>query len=403
MGPNRLSTTPAPDSGAAGLVARYQSLDIWRGVACLLVIAIHSLAYVREGLAEPFHGFFHSILTVLHRGWAGVPMFFVISGYCIAAAVESSRARGQSISSYFYRRFRRIYPPYWLWLLCATTVFLVVEICIQPGFFDKATMVTDPRHLSGWQWLGNLTLTESWRSQVIGDATSYLLTPAWTLCYEEQFYACAGLALLLSARTSFFQLAVAVTLLTLVVLGSGLLFGVDARRALMGFFLDGAWLMFASGILVYYAVARASLQHRRILLGVLLIALLVTLRRPSILWTGRDNDFTLSCAIAFAFAILLVILHRHDRAIYTARALGPLQWCGVRCYSIYLVHWPIVNIVSKLLSQTGLQTHARTLFVTVPLCTAAALLAGWIFHATVERRFLNTPQGSSAAGTPAAA
>ena len=45
-------------------------------------------------------------------------MFFVISGYCITAAVERSRQLGHSAGTYFWRRFRRIYPPLWMVIAC---------------------------------------------------------------------------------------------------------------------------------------------------------------------------------------------------------------------------------------------------------------------------------------------
>ena len=47
MAPDASSKASTSAHGAGVRVARYESLDIWRGVACLLVIAIHSLAYVR--------------------------------------------------------------------------------------------------------------------------------------------------------------------------------------------------------------------------------------------------------------------------------------------------------------------------------------------------------------------
>ena len=39
-----------------------------------------------------------------------------------------------------------------------------------------------------------------------------------------------------------------------------------------------------------------------------------------------------------------------------------------------------------------------TLLGTVPACLAASVAAGWLFHAWVERRFLNGP--ATAAGAP---
>ena len=40
-------------------------------------------------------------------------LFFVISGYCIAAACDASARRRTPLTDYFWRRFRRIFPPFW--------------------------------------------------------------------------------------------------------------------------------------------------------------------------------------------------------------------------------------------------------------------------------------------------
>ncbi len=46
----------------------------------------------------------------LSFGWMGVPLFFVISGFCIhASALKNNELR---VGRFFWRRFWRIYPPY---------------------------------------------------------------------------------------------------------------------------------------------------------------------------------------------------------------------------------------------------------------------------------------------------
>jgi peptidoglycan/LPS O-acetylase OafA/YrhL len=75
---------------SAIVTIRYHSLDVWRGIACLMVIVIHSSYYIdddQEGIAATF-------LKVIRKGWWGVPMFFVISGFCIAGAADSNRRTG---------------------------------------------------------------------------------------------------------------------------------------------------------------------------------------------------------------------------------------------------------------------------------------------------------------------
>src|SRR5438552_1862097 len=74
---------------------RYHSLDLWRGVACLLVILFHATFYARAGgPPADWPGWAHA---ALHWGWTGVPMFFVVSGYCIAASIDAARRRDRGI------------------------------------------------------------------------------------------------------------------------------------------------------------------------------------------------------------------------------------------------------------------------------------------------------------------
>src|SRR5690242_5129853 len=72
--------------------SRYELLDLWRGVACLLVVLYHSTMIFRdkaqlENTSSQTWG--EQVLAWMHYGNVGVPMFFVISGYCIAATACS--------------------------------------------------------------------------------------------------------------------------------------------------------------------------------------------------------------------------------------------------------------------------------------------------------------------------
>src|SRR5688572_12042177 len=98
--------------------SRYESLDVWRGVACLLVVVFHSAGYVAgagfdAGVRAAGGSAFDWVLVAVGRFWVGVPLFFVVSGYCISAAADTTRAKPGGVGRYFARRARRIYPPLW--------------------------------------------------------------------------------------------------------------------------------------------------------------------------------------------------------------------------------------------------------------------------------------------------
>src|SRR5690606_32462304 len=80
---------------------------------------------------------------------------------------------------------------------------------------------------------------------------------------------------------------------------------------IQGFFFDGNWPLFASGILVYYQLNYGRRERIWITISALVLGLLYSARNPSA-FNGFSTD--LSAFIAFSFAILLLLSHRFDSA-----------------------------------------------------------------------------------------
>jgi peptidoglycan/LPS O-acetylase OafA/YrhL len=353
---------------------RYHSLDAWRGLACLLVVVFHSTFYASHewdfAPTDPANW----LITASERLWLGVSMFFVISGYCITATVESAHRKNLPVSDYLSRRVRRIFPPYLIcFVLSAVAVGGLDVLC--PGLFaDDNHEIIRPWWLNAWQLAGNLTLTEGWRPHLVGGRGYWFMGHAWTLGYEEQFYAVTGILLLLAGRHFY----AAVIFVTAAVLAG-------MTWAGRGFFFDGHWLFFAAGILVFYVV---NYRHSFWLCLPLVAGVVWCLMLPGEL-TNEGANWRQFSLVAYSFALLLVILHPWDKQI--ASRAGWLSTAGLWTYSIYLVHWPICKGLSHALFDAGLRSPTATVLVTVPLCLAASVLGGWLFHIAVERRFLNAP------------
>ena len=322
---------------------------------------------------------FHSTFYAAHHGggsfiyatsflYLGVPIFFVISGYCIAAAAESCATKGQSAVTYFGRRFRRIYPPYWAAFVLLGVLVGAVDLAIPQFFVDDVHPIPRPWWLGWWPLLGNLTLTETWRPHVIGSPGQFFLGHAWTLCYEEQFYAVLGVIVAISPKR-LFAIAAGVTAIVAALVATG------QAAQFKGFFFDGLWLQFAAGILVHSAVNHGRKYWA---LGILAAALAWQWHQPAM-------------ATAFGFALLLVLMHPFDRPFAESRWTLPITWCGTMCYSLYLVHWPLCKAISHAAWLLGFQSEAATMLTTVPLCLTASIAGGYAFHVLVERRFLNAP------------
>lgn len=370
---------------------RYRSLDLWRGVACLSVVIYHAgFAIERTELdgigAGATRWISLACLGALRMMYVGVPIFFVISGYCIAASADSTRRKGDSPWTFLRRRFRRIYPPYWASLVGLIALVVVLDAVGLTRFYTTVAhqlALRSPGDLSWPQWLGNITLTETWRGDIWdterpGTGEEVFTRVAWTLCHEEQFYFLCFLVLTLAPRRLYVALGLFTVLIVIVRVWawrSGWLGRIDGTFVVY-------WHEFAAGMAVYWrlTVARSTLAKRTV------EVLLTVMFGVGLFWGLRSTTG------AGAFSLILIALRRWDNRLFDANILllRGLRACGERCYSIYLVHLPVCTLAIVALRDLGLTGFWSRMFLVVPLLSLAATAAGWLFFDLVERR-VHTP------------
>ncbi|MEI7731335.1 MAG: acyltransferase, partial [Verrucomicrobiota bacterium] len=338
------------------------------------------------------------VLLTIHLR-VGVPFFFVISGYCIATVADKHRQRAHRIRDYFFRRMRRIYPPFWICLgLCASAIVMVEWI--MPGILtEKPCLMMHPANLHWQQWFGNLTLTETWRAEVWGPpANMGILETMWTLCYEEQFYLVVGLLVAFFPRYFFHGVCIVTTFVYLINWQlHPHIFGLDRLTTQIsalqlpskGFFWDGHWLDFSIGVGVYYWTNHASRLGKIVLPIVFLVAL------APVMFPIQQLLYSLSYVqknrlAAVSFGLILICLYRFDASIARSILVRPITRCGVMCYSIYLVHLPITCLLSSKLFHAGVTGSVETLIITIPICMIISVAVAWVFFISVERRFINS-------------
>jgi peptidoglycan/LPS O-acetylase OafA/YrhL len=383
--PRREALPPLPPKPAN---TRYASLDLWRGAACVMLMLYHASFYgdycfrlsdvsTWSWAGLPLHAIRHC--------WFGVPIFFVISGYCIAASIDSTRRKPHSLRDYFVRRFRRIYPP--LWITCALAALFIWAMTSIPAVRAECKQLPDLATLTVWQWLGNFLAAESWRHNLGGGETAYLMPNTWTLCYEEQFYVVTGLLLAFASRR-FFQAAAWVTVA--VVVARHLLPRLGFDQA--GFFWDGHWIMFAGGILVYHALNYGDARRRWIAVAVFALGMAYGAAGRLFGADHFQKHLGEYLFVAGAFAIAIMFLRKWDAAIAQHWAGAPLRWCGQRSYSLYLTHYLLVVVVSSWLAAGGLTSEWEVAAIVVPTCLLLSLLPAIVFYELIERRFINAPR-----------
>jgi peptidoglycan/LPS O-acetylase OafA/YrhL len=138
----------------------FSSLD---GLRCLSIIAV---IWHHSGVAG------ETSIPILKKGFLGVDIFFVISGFLIVTLILREKERNQSFSikNFYIRRSLRIFPPYYLLLLILSIFFIMTgkNSSQSSDFFTELPFL--------------VTYTSNWV-----EITTFLGI-TWSLSTEEQFY-----------------------------------------------------------------------------------------------------------------------------------------------------------------------------------------------------------------------
>jgi len=122
-GPLQVENTPA---GAAGRGVRLRYVDALRGIAALLVLALHvANHYHALSPATAAHGrWLNDFAANLDIGRIGVVVFFLISGFVVPFSIHAESAA--PVRGFAIRRLFRIFPAYWLSVPLAAFTFALL-------------------------------------------------------------------------------------------------------------------------------------------------------------------------------------------------------------------------------------------------------------------------------------
>ena len=319
-------------------------------------------------------------------GNLGVSLFFFISGYIISYPFLA--ARPPQLSSFYKRRLLRLEPPYIVVMLgCFAILSMGVSPINAPNFdFTNAPL---------WQsLLASLTYSHSF---IFGDHPK-LNPPTWSLEREVQFYLLAPFLLRgylrIKSRDSRIYLG-GILCLALLILGQTINGVFEWHHPLRHSLLAESY-GFVLGVLVCdYSVAAqpfAQLARRRYDLGLAVgyAGLLLTGSVEAVLSTGEglfNTIFGIFNAILRAACILLVFIGASRGPMGRAVLGSPwIALVGGACYSIYLVHVPVMHVgataLAHVIRPTSLvEAWIVSWVVLIPLSVAA----GMVFYVSVER------------------
>jgi peptidoglycan/LPS O-acetylase OafA/YrhL len=405
-------------------------LDGLRAVAVLLVVYAHLSRLLFTGAREVSSGW-------LHAGTAGVMLFFLVSGYIIPASLE----RHGSLRTFWVSRLCRLLPLYVVVIGAVVTLHAGGLLPLDPAL--KADPLTAA--------VAHATMLP----QLLGVP---LVTPVlWTLTFEMAFYLLVSalfavrlhrgggalLAMVLAvvavgtaplaprllagtpAAARYLTLVVAAALVLAlgavasgrrraVVAGALLLGGLAGTLLAAGQDPSHVWdgLLIIAVMLVGTAIHRADHGRLRwwqagVVAAVVATALLVNWSAELASLGARTPQFLTRSVVTLAVFAGTFALFRLTRRWRTPR---PLAWLGLVSYSVYLVHYVLIELLRPVL--TGLGNRLPAL-AEVPVAAAYLGLVGgvsWLTYRFVEvpgqrfgrrvARWLTARWGSDAAPAP---
>jgi exopolysaccharide production protein ExoZ len=346
---------PAPRPSSASLM-RSRSLDTLqagRAGASLAVLLFHTNAILS---VSKYLG--HDVFPVFKSGASGVQFFFVLSGFVILLVHEKDVGNPAKIGEFLWKRFRRVYPPFWIVLLIVIPVYFLI-----PSFG-----VGGERSLS--VILSTFLLAP--------DSRDLLLAPAWTLRHEILFYLifCVSIwsrSVGLGVGAAWIVLSAVVPFFHLGFPGS--------------FLFTSNHLLFAFGALVCLAFKRANITRVQAAIVAILGAVMFASVWFAELYHIVNSTDALNVLYGVAGALLILgfVTTERDSGFSVPRVL---TFLGEASYSIYLVHYSALSVVIKLVTKMSGRLHLADWAVFV-ISALLALLAGVSFHLLVERPLMD--------------
>lgn len=285
-----------------------------------------------RALAVLLVALYHVRLHDVRGGFIGVDVFFVISGYLIIPMIVTAQAAGRfNYLGFMLRRLRRLAPAMIPPLIFAVSVALLL-------LGDERLNETLKNFLGAGLFVSNhVFLAQSGYFETA--ASERLLLHTWSLGVEFQFYV-ATPVLLAFCRGD--RLRVTVVLATLSVLSfvlSQYLVNMN-RGAAFYVMAPRFWEFTLGGMAALWIPSIMSPVWASILVRGTGLALIV----GCALFYRSDMVFPGVGALAPVLGSVLVLAAPSSRRDPLLRVLTSrvATWIGLRSYSIYLWHWPLI-------------------------------------------------------------
>lgn len=311
---------------------RLKFVDGLRGVAALLVMAFHQVGRTSAG-------------ALTHRGYLGVAIFFVLSGFVITAVLGTRRVSAGFLGRFALRRMIRLDIPYWLNIALALAM---IVLAARVG-------IPQPRIL-----LAQVAAHLVYLQDIVGyDEISRVY---WTLCLEVQFY--LTLILLLWCAQSLRIQWSRFMAVFLVLMGLSVLANMNWLATPRGLMFP-YWWAFGLGALCYWTLTK------RVAARYLIAACLLVVCSAA----GRHGDWRLTATATTCLLFLAWRWNAMDRWL----ADRVSQFLGRISYSLYLCH-PVIGWSAQSLALRYFDQWSA-----LGVGISASLVSSWLAYRFIER------------------
>ncbi|HEY7436044.1 MAG TPA: acyltransferase [Methylomirabilota bacterium] len=374
----------AVDTRTVAARGRWERVDQLRGLAALAVVVCHLAVSADREAPNLDGGLWSWLALVLGFGYLGVPLFFVISGFCIHLPQARALARADPVAAapewprFFARRFWRLYPPYLASLVVALALWWLAGSPIPWLAVTTQALLVHAFHTATFDGVN---------------------PPAWTLAVEAQLYLAYPVVFWFVARLGALRALAAVLGVTMayrMVLGLAQPLPAELGGPAWELFL-ARWFEWVLGAVVAeWAAGRLAL--------------------PRVLSTRWPGAVTLAAGVLIewhagyyglyivkepfygvAFALILCAALAHERPGLGSAPGRYLARVGVYSYSLYLLHRPIQLAFEPLAREVatwpGVVAHGVPSSLLVMAATTPLVLwASRIFYRFCERPSIRRSQ-----------
>ncbi|HEY0745698.1 MAG TPA: acyltransferase [Steroidobacteraceae bacterium] len=344
----------AYDEYAAGVAScawrEFRKTKIFGSLDGLRTLSILAVIWHHAGTAN-------NSWRLLDRGFLGVDLFFVISGFLIVTLLlrEQSDNGEISLKKFYMRRTLRIFPLYYAVILFLALIYLTVN---RNSLFGHRFLSELPYYL---------TYTANF-FPVVG------LRIVWSLATEEQFY------LLWPSIEKYLAKYVVPVLLFLIALNQFVSFRRNAISDLVG---SADWTQWnisqttftpillgvsAAHLLhsqrTYRLVAHFAANRWASSLCFLILVGLATVAPVDV--SGLPRLMLQLCMTAF----LVSCVYREDHALQSLLRFSPFQRIGKVSYGMYLLHIPLLTLAAYLLHSNAASISLYVVEVAITIIAA---------------------------------